>query len=192
MYSGGLINSPSENVSVRLSNDITLLTPGGVMKFGLNLDQLIIVNLDGEKVGPHNDVNRELKSTLEFSMHLEVDRHRADVGCVVHAHTSHAAALTVAGLSVCTQLLTKGMLFLGVVSNAPYGVPTTKELSDSIIEFISDHDAIMLRCHDSITFGMMSGRPFPAQKSLNGLLKSNISLDNIEKRKGFLNKTSKK
>lgn len=153
MYSRGLIRGPSGNVSARLSDDRILLTPGGVMKFNLDPDQLIIVNLDGEKIGPHNEINRDLKPTSELPMHLEVYRHRPDVGGVVHAHTSYAVALTVAGLKLHTQVLTEGMLFLGVVPNAPYGTPTTMELSDSIVEFIPDHDAIMLPYHGSITFG---------------------------------------
>lgn len=153
LYSRGLIRGPSGNVSARLDEDRILLTPGGVMKFNLHPDQLIIVNLEGEKIGPHNDVNRDLNPTSELPMHLEVYRRRSDVGGVVHAHTSHAVALTTAGLTLHTQVLTEGMLFLGVVPSAPYGTPTTTELSDSIIEFIPDHDAIMLPYHGSITFG---------------------------------------
>ncbi|MDO9545642.1 MAG: class II aldolase/adducin family protein [Pelolinea sp.] len=153
MYSRGLIRGPSGNVSARLDKDRILLTPGGVMKFDLKPEQLIIVNLDGEKVGPHNDINRDLKPTSELPMHLEVYHRRPDVGGVVHAHTSYVVALTVAGLSLRPQVLTEGMLFLGVVPNAPYGTPTTTELSNSIIEFIPDHDVIILPYHGSITFG---------------------------------------
>jgi len=153
LYSRGLIRGPSGNVSARLSADRILLTPGGVMKFNLHPDQLIVVNLDGEKVGPFTDLNQDLKPTSELPMHLEVYRRRPDVGGVVHAHTSHAVALTAAGLTLRTQVLTEGMLFLGVVPNAPYGTPTTTELSDSIVGLIPDHDAIMLPYHGSITFG---------------------------------------
>ena len=153
LYSRGLIRGPSGNVSARLSEDKILLTPGGVMKFDLHPDQLIVVDMKGEKVGPGNEINRNLKPTSELPMHLEVYHRRPDVGGVVHAHTSHAVALTTAGFSLRTQVLTEGMLFLGVVPTAPYGTPTTSELSDSIIELIPDHDAIMLPYHGSITFG---------------------------------------
>lgn len=153
LYSRGLIRGPSGNVSARLGENRILLTPGGTMKFDLNPDQLITVDLAGEKVEPINSVNRDLKPTSELSMHLEVYRRRSDVGGVVHAHTSHAVALTVAGIGLRTQVLTEGMLFLGVVPTAQYGTPTTSELSDSIIEYIPNHDAILLPYHGSITFG---------------------------------------
>jgi len=153
LYSRGLIRGPSGNVSARLSADRILLTPGGLMKFNLHPDQLIVVNLDGEQVGPFTELNRDLKPTSELPMHLEVYQRRPDVGGVVHAHTSHAVALTAAGLTLRTQVLTEGMLFLGVVPNAPYGTPTTTELSDSIVKLIPNHDAIMLPYHGSITFG---------------------------------------
>jgi L-fuculose-phosphate aldolase len=153
LYSRGLIRGPSGNVSARLGEDRILLTPGGTMKFDLTPDQLITVNFDGEKVEPITSANKNLKPTSELAMHMEVYRRRADVGGVVHAHTSHAVALTVAGQPLRTQVLTEGMLFLGFVPTAPYGTPTTTELSDSIIEYISDHDAILLPYHGSITFG---------------------------------------
>jgi len=153
LYSRGLIRGPSGNVSARLSENRILLTPGGMMKFDLKPDQLITVNLQGEKVGPINEANRDLRPTSELSMHLEVYRRRPDVGGIVHAHTSHAVALSVAGCDLRTQVLTEGMLFLGYVPTAPYGTPTTTELSDSIIEYIPDHDAILLPYHGSITFG---------------------------------------
>lgn len=153
LYSRGLIRGPSGNVSARLSADRILLTPGGLMKFNLHPDQLIVVNLDGEQVGPFTELNRDLKPTSELPMHLEVYQRRPDVGGVVHAHTSHAVALTAAGLTLRPQVLTEGMLFLGVVPNAPYGTPATTELSNSIVELIPDHDAIMLPYHGSITFG---------------------------------------
>lgn len=153
MYSRGLIRGPSGNVSARLSENKILLTPGGMMKFDLKPEHLITVNLQGEKVGPINAANRDLRPTSELSMHLEVYHRRPDVGGIVHAHTSHAVALSVAGQNLRTQVLTEGMLFLGYVPTAPYGTPTTTELSDSIIEYIPDHDAIMLPYHGSITFG---------------------------------------
>ena len=153
MYDRGLIGGPSGNVSARLAPDRILLTPSIPFKQFLKPEQLIVVNMEGKKVGPETEANRHLRPTSELPMHLDAYRLRPDVGGIVHAHPTYCVALTVAGLPLRTQVLTEGMLFLGAVPTADYATPTTVELSQSVARLIPGHDAVLLPYHGALTVG---------------------------------------
>lgn len=153
LYQRGLIVGPSGNVSARLDEERILLTPGGLMKFGMKPDQMIIVDMSGNVLAPQTEANRGLKPSSELAMHLEVYRQRQDVGGVVHAHPSMVVALSDVGIPLRTTLLTEGMLFLGPVPTASYATPTTVELAQSISQLITEHDAVVLPYHGVIVAG---------------------------------------
>ena len=147
------IDATSGNISARLDDDLILCTPTGLSKGLMTPDQLIVVNLDGEKVGTPTRANLDLHPTSEILMHLECYRQRPDVNGVVHAHPPTAVALTVAGISLQRALLAEVVILLGLVPTAPYATPCGAEDRDSIRELIVDHDAVMLSHHGSLTVG---------------------------------------
>jgi L-fuculose-phosphate aldolase len=147
------IDATSGNISARLDDDLILCTPTGLSKGRMTPDQLIIVNMDGEKVGTPTRANLDLHPTSEILMHLECYRQRPDVNGVVHAHPPTAVALTVAGISLQRALLAEVVILLGLVPTAPYATPCGAEDRDSIRELIVDHDAVMLSHHGSLTVG---------------------------------------
>src|SRR5690242_6426044 len=105
MHQGRYIDGTSGNISARLDDKRILATPTGLAKGFLQPDQLIIVDLDGNKVGPVTEANRDLHPTSELLMHLECYRQRPDIGGVVHAHPPTAIALTIAGVSMRTCVI---------------------------------------------------------------------------------------
>lgn len=143
----------SGNISARLDSERILCTPSGLAKGHMTPDQLIVVNMDGEKIGPHNPANRDLRPTSEILMHLECYRQRSDVNGVVHAHPPTAVALTCVGVSLEQCILPEVVIMLGLVPTAPYATPCGAEDRDSVCELIADHDAIMLANHGSLTLG---------------------------------------
>ena len=149
----GYIDGSSGNVSARLDDEHILCTPSGLAKGRMQPEQLIIVNMDGEKAGALTNANRELHPTSEILMHLECYRQRPDVNGVVHAHPETAVALTVAGISLEKPLLAEAVIMLGLVPTAPYATPCGTEDRDSIRELIVNHDAVMLSHHGSLTVG---------------------------------------
>lgn len=143
----------SGNISARLDDERILATPSGLAKGRMSPDQLIIVNMDGEKIAPHTPANRDLRPTSEILMHLECYYQRSDVNGVVHAHPPTAVALTCAGVSLEQCILPEVVIMLGLVPTAPYATPCGEANRDSICALIPDHDAIMLANHGSITMG---------------------------------------
>ncbi len=151
MYQQGYVDGVGGNISARLAADRVLLSPSGLAKGFLKPDQLIIVNLAGERVDEPTEANAALRPTSESSMHLECYRQRADVMAVVHAHPPTAVALTLAGFDFQQCLIPEMVVLLGLVPTAPYSTPSSRENRDAIYQLIGEHDAIMLSNHGSLT-----------------------------------------
>jgi L-fuculose-phosphate aldolase len=153
LHQGRYIDATAGNISARLDKKRILATPSGLAKGFLQPDQLIIVDLDGNKIGPDDDATRDLFPTSELLMHLECYRQRPDVAGVVHAHPPSAVALTIAGVSMRTCVIPEAIVVLGLVPTAVYSTPSGPENRDAIRALIGQHDAIMLAYHGSLTVG---------------------------------------
>ena len=145
----GLIRSSDGNISVRLAADRFLVTPSGLYKMSMEPDDPILVDATGKMI----EGKPGLKATSEVGMHLEVYRQRPDVNAVLHAHPPYATALTIAGIPFPTDLLPEVLIALGEVPTASYATPGTPALAESINALITEHDAVMLSNHGSITVG---------------------------------------
>lgn len=151
MYRHGYVDGTGGNISARLGADRILVSPSGLATGFLEPDQLIIVNLAGERVDEPNDANAALRPTSESAMHLECYRQRDDVMAVVHAHPPTAVALTLAGFDFQQCLIPEMVVLLGLVPTAPYSTPSSAENRDAITNLIRQHDVIMLSNHGSLT-----------------------------------------
>ena len=151
MYDKGFVDGTGGNISARLGEERILLSPSGLATGFLQPDQLIIVNLAGERVDQATSANADLRPTSESAMHLECYRQRADIQAVVHAHPQTAVALTLADFDFRQCLIPEMVVLLGLVPTAPYSTPSSQENGDAIRVLIREHDAIMLSNHGSLT-----------------------------------------
>lgn len=151
MYKQGYVDGTAGNISARLDNGRILVSPSGLATGFLAPEQLIAVNLAGERVDEPTEANAALRPTSESAMHLECYRQRDDVMAVVHAHPPTAVALTLVGFDFQQCLIPEMAVLLGLVPTAPYSTPSSKENRDAITNLIREHDAIMLSNHGSLT-----------------------------------------
>ncbi|MCE2471283.1 MAG: class II aldolase/adducin family protein [Anaerolineae bacterium] len=151
MYRQGYVDGAAGNISARLDDDRILMTPSGLALGFLEAEQLIVVNLAGERVDEPSEANAHLRPTSESAMHLECYRQRDDVHAVVHAHPPTAVALTLVGYDFQQCIIPEMVVLLGMVPTAPYSTPSSQENSDAITNLIREHDAIMLSNHGSLT-----------------------------------------
>lgn len=149
LYDRGLVAGPDGNVSVRLSDQSILVTPSGLSKVDVTLDDLVIVNLDGKVLDGRRSPSSEL------AMHLRIYRRRDDVRAVVHAHPPTATGFAVAGESFMAPVLPEVILQMrgGAVPLVPYATPGTEELPDAMEPFLAAHDAFLLANHGATTVG---------------------------------------
>ena len=147
LYDRGYVVGHDGNVSLRVGEDQILITPSGVCKGRMEPDTLVLCGLDGAVL------EGERYPSSESAMHLEVYRRRPDVGAVVHAHPPAATAF-----AVCRKPLTQAYLIetvsgLGEVPVAPFAMPSTREVPESIRPYVAGHSALLLANHGALTWG---------------------------------------
>jgi L-fuculose-phosphate aldolase len=147
VYQKGWVAANDGNITIRLDHDRILSTPTGVSKGMMHVDDLIIVDNEGNKL------EGRLEKTSEILMHLVIYNMRADVHAIVHAHPPVSTGFAAAGLSLNKALLPEVVIGLGCVPLAEYGLPGTPELSERMRPLIPKFDAILLANHGAVAYG---------------------------------------
>jgi L-fuculose-phosphate aldolase len=160
MWERGLIAGPDGNVSVRISFEHVLVTPRGFSKASVEENDLVLVKLDGKRVGGRHEPSSEL------AMHLAIYRAREDVNAVVHAHPPVATAFAVAGIGLPGNVLPELAVQMGEVPVVPYATPGTEAMPEAIAPFLPNHDAFLLANHGATTLGCTLAEAHQRMESL--------------------------
>jgi L-ribulose-5-phosphate 4-epimerase len=138
----------SGNVSARdpLTN-LVVIKPSGVAYDELTPDNMVVVDLDGAIV----EGNR--KPSSDTGAHLYVYRHRADVGGIVHTHSTFATAFAAAGIPIKPYLTAICDEFGGEIPCGGYAKIGGEEIGEEIIRSIGSSPAVLLKNHGVFTIG---------------------------------------
>lgn len=147
IYDKGWVAMNDGNVSIRLDGHRVLCTPTAVSKGMVKLEDLIVVDMDGQVL------HGQRECTSEIAMHITVYSLRPDVRSVVHAHPPVATGFASAGRALDKALLPEVVINLGAVPLAAYGLPGTPALSDGMRPFIPNYDALLLENHGCTCWG---------------------------------------
>ena len=147
MWQNGWVAANDGNVSALTEDNRILCTPSGVSKRDVMPDMLIVTDLSG------NILEGNRRVSTELPMHLRCYRDRPDVRAVVHAHPPMSTTFAVANKPLDDYAMIETILTFGTVPVAPYAVPGTDQVPESIAPFIANHDAVLLRAHGAITVG---------------------------------------
>ncbi len=135
------------NITIRLDAERILATPTGVSKGMMSPDDLIIVDLKGNKI------QGRAERTSEIAMHLLVYELRPDIRAVVHAHPPVCTGFATAGRQLNLALLPEVVIGLGCVPLADYGLPGTPALTEPMLPLIPKYDALMMANHGAVCYG---------------------------------------
>ncbi|HEX2926517.1 MAG TPA: class II aldolase/adducin family protein [Ruminiclostridium sp.] len=147
MYFKGFVASNDGNISIKVGPNELLTTPTGVSKGYMTTEMLVKVDLDGNVIAGNNRPSSELK------MHLRVYNENADVMAVTHAHPPVATSFAIAGVGLDRAILPEAVVNLGTVPLAPFALPGSQEVPDSIAPFCRTHNAVLLANHGAVTWG---------------------------------------
>ena len=149
MYEKNYCAANDGNISCRTAQNHLWVTPSGVSKGFLTEDMLVKTDLAGNIL--ENPEERKISS--ELKLHLKVYALRDDVNAVVHAHPPKATAFACARKAMTKPVVSEAMLNLGEVPCAPFAVPGTEELAESIVPYVADHAAVLMANHGAVTWG---------------------------------------
>jgi L-fuculose-phosphate aldolase len=147
LHANGFVAATDGNLSVRLNEKHLLVTPTCISKGRMRPSDMVIVDMDGNRVSGKRRVSSEI------GMHLLIYRMRPDVQGICHAHPPTATGFAASGLDLNRPLVCEVVVGLGSIPLARYGTPGTPELTDALEPLIRDHDAILMANHGVVTFG---------------------------------------
>jgi len=161
MHDKGLIVAAEGNLSVRLGGHSFLVTPAGISKGRLRVQDLLEIDTQGR-------CSRGA-ATSEWPLHRQVYALRPDVRAICHAHAPWATAFAAAGRDLDGSLLTETAALLPRVPLAERSLPGSDSLARSIVPFIADHDAVLLGNHGVVTVGVDLGKAFALLETVERL-----------------------
>src|SRR6266481_8783664 len=147
VYQKGWVAANDGNITIRMGRDRILATPTGVSKGMMKPDDLIVVDMKGNKIEGRKE------RTSEILMHITIYEMRPDIFSVVHAHPPVATGFAAAGRPLNLALLPEVIIGLGCVPLADYGLPGTPALTDGMLPYIPKYEAIMMRNHGAVCYG---------------------------------------
>lgn len=147
VFQKGWVAANDGNITARMDQDRIMATPTGVCKGMMHPDDLIVVDMQGNKIYGRKE------RTSEIAMHLTIYNLRPDVRAVVHAHPPVATGYAAAGKPLNLALLPEVIIALGCVPLADYGLPGTNALTDPLLPYIPKYDAILMGNHGAVCYG---------------------------------------
>ncbi len=146
LYSHGLTTTSGGNISLRLSDDIILMTPSATDKGRMRWDDVGIMDSKGENLTP------QLKLSIESGMHLAIYSSK-NVNAIVHAHPVFATSFTAMKRKINTSLTAEACAILGEPVFVPYALMGTKELATVVSEQVGRSDILLLENHGILSVG---------------------------------------
>lgn len=145
-YKKGLLSGTEGNLSLKINENLILVTPRNSHKGSIETSDFVIVDIQGNTIS-----NGSKEPTTELSLHLEAYKNRPDINAVVHAHPTSTVSFSVAGLDFNLPAIPEIIVLLGEIPTVPYQEPGTKKLGELVGTYLKNHDAVILDHHGAVT-----------------------------------------
>lgn len=147
LHDKDFVSGTDGNLSIRVDAFRVLSTPTSISKAMMQPEDMVVVDFEGRKLSGRREVSSEI------GMHLTIYKLRPDVRAIVHAHPCTATGFASSGMELDERLCSEVPIALGKIPLAPYRTPGTPQLSEALMPFIPDHDAILMANHGVVTYG---------------------------------------
>ena len=136
------------NVSARdPRTDFVVIKPSGVRYEDLQPEQMVVVDLGGQRV------EGELKPSSDTASHLYIYRHRPDINGIAHTHSPYATAFAALGQPIPVYLTAIADEFGGAIQCAGFALIGGEEIGQVVLDSIGDSAAVLLKHHGVFTLG---------------------------------------
>ncbi|MCC6015542.1 MAG: class II aldolase/adducin family protein [Desulfurococcaceae archaeon] len=149
LYRRNLISALSGNLSVRIpGTNYIWITPSGLHKAELKVDDLVKIDLDGNIIEGHH------KPSSEWRFHVAIYKLRSDIYAVAHTHNPAVLVLDLLDIKLDPSILIESKYYIKGIAYVPEAEPGSMELARYVAEVVkSDVNAIILRRHGVVTMG---------------------------------------
>lgn len=143
----GLVEGSSGNLSARVDERHVCMTPSSIPYDEMVLDDLVVVDVDGNVVDGHRG------PTSEKALHLACYRRYPEVGAVIHSHAVHATMFAVARQPIPAAIEEVAVYIGGDVPVCEYTMTGTDELGEVVAEQLAERAAVLVANHGMVTVG---------------------------------------
>lgn len=171
LYRQGLTTTSGGNVSMRISDEIIIITPSATDKGRMKWKEVGIMTLSGENLTP------ELKPSIENEMHLSIYRKKNEISAIVHAHPLFASAFTAMKCKIDTNLTAEAKAICGDPCIIPYALMGTRELAEKASNNIHKADILLLENHGIIAVGSSLLQAFDRLEVLENAAKMTLIVE---------------
>lgn len=147
LYNRGLTTTSGGNISLRVSENVIVITPSATDKGRMKWRDVGVLSIMGENLTP------KLKPSIESGLHLNIYRKMKDVCAIVHAHPVFASSFTAMKTTINTSLTAEARAICGVPRIVPYALMGTTELADIVAQNAQEADILLLENHGILTRG---------------------------------------
>jgi len=145
-----LVTWTAGNVSARVpGEDLFLIKPSGVSYDDLTAEAMVVCDLDGRLI------EGDLAPSSDTAAHAYVYQHMADVGGVVHTHSTYATAWAARGEPIPCVLTAMADEFGGEIPIGPFAIIGDDSIGRGIVETLTGHrsPAVLMKNHGPFTIG---------------------------------------
>jgi L-ribulose-5-phosphate 4-epimerase len=161
----GLIALSGGNVSLRIENNIILMTPSGMIYEDLNVSDIVVMNLEGELL------EGDRRPSVDNDAIRYIFDQRDDINAVIHTHQPYATAIGLVDDTIECNLTTLANATRGSVKVAEYSSAASLEMGIQAVKNLGEKLAVVLKHHGVISVG----------KSLKEALYSAVYLEEAAK-----------
>ncbi len=148
LHERNLLAAADGNISCRLPFNRVAITPTGVNKVKLRVEDMAFLQLSG--------IVLKGKPSSERLMHLAVYRACPNASCVVHAHPPTAIAWSLARPDLAylpDESLPEVILAACRIPIVPYARPGTAAMGEALAKFLPQHRLMILARHGALCWG---------------------------------------
>jgi L-ribulose-5-phosphate 4-epimerase len=138
------------NVSARVpGEDLMVIKPSGVGYDDLTPASMVVCTLDGSVL------DGDYAPSSDTASHAYVYREMADVGGVVHTHSTYASAWAARGEEIPCVLTAMGDEFGGPIPIGPFALIGGEEIGEGVVQTLRGQrsQAVLMRNHGVFTIG---------------------------------------
>ncbi|QDV69485.1 L-fuculose phosphate aldolase [Rosistilla carotiformis] len=147
IYRYRMTTTSGGNLSIRDDAGDIWISPARIDKGNLTRNDIACVRTDGSVEGPH-------PPSSEFPFHKAIYQARPDIRAIVHAHPVALVAFSMCRQTPNTRLFHQAHSVCGRVGFAPYALPGSERLGESIAATFADGcDSVILENHGVVVGG---------------------------------------
>lgn len=147
LLTSNLTTGSGGNISIyNRELDLIAITPSGMDYFETTVEDILVIDIEGNVVEGTN------KASSETGMHLHFYRHRDDANSIVHTHSKFATAVSCMGWELKPVHYMVGLAGYDVKC-AKYAIYGSMDLARNALEAIEDRNAVLLSNHGLLALG---------------------------------------